>query len=344
MAVTKSVFGKSPEGREISLYTLSNSKGMQAKVTDLGANLVGILVPDVQGVTADVTLGFDSVDRYYKNYSFFGAVIGPCANRTAGAAYTLDGVDYRMDQNDGPNNLHTHIELGFHKRIWDAVPGENSVTFSLEDEDGYLGFPGHKKVSVTYSLDEENALRLHYHASSDKRTIFNLTNHSYFNLSAGQEKIYHHQLYLNADQFGCVDDGCLATGELHEVEGTPFDFRQMHEIGEHIQDKDEQLKNAGGYDHTFVLNQGDEQIILYHEPSGRELHIHTSAPQVQLYSGNFLAGGANGKNGKPYENGDGVALETQLQPNSIHVEKEPSVILRKGQVFRSHTSYSFVVR
>ena len=159
MAVTKSVFGKSPEGREISLYTLSNSKGMQAKVTDLGANLVGILVPDVQGVTADVTLGFDSVDRY-----------------------TLDGVDYRMDQNDGPNNLHTHIELGFHKRIWDAVPGDNSVTFSLEDEDGYLGFPGHKKVSVTYSLDEENALRLHYHASSDKRTIFNLTNHSYFNL------------------------------------------------------------------------------------------------------------------------------------------------------------------
>lgn len=159
MAVTKSVFGKSPEGREISLYTLSNSKGMQAKVTDLGANLVGILVPDVQGVTADVTLGFDSVDRYYKNYSFFGAVIGPCANRTAGAAYTLDGVDYRMDQNDGPNNLHTHIELGFHKRIWDAVPGDNSVTFSLEDEDGYLGFPGHKKVSVTYSPGRGECLK-----------------------------------------------------------------------------------------------------------------------------------------------------------------------------------------
>lgn len=197
MAVTKSVFGKSPEGREISLYTLSNSKGMQAKVTDLGANLVGILVPDAQGVTADVTLGFDSVDRYYKNYSFFGAVIGPCANRTAGAAYTLDGVDYRMDQNDGPNNLHTHIELGFHKRIWDAVPGENSVTFSLEDEDGYLGFPGHKKVSVTYSLDEENALRLHYHASSDKRTIFNLTNHSYFNLDGqGTGRIEDHELWL----------------------------------------------------------------------------------------------------------------------------------------------------
>mgnify|MGYP002454166783 CR=1 FL=1 len=170
-----------------------------------GVNLVGILVPDVQGVTADVTLGFDSVDRYYKNYSFFGAVIGPCANRTAGAAYTLDGVDYRMDQNDGPNNLHTHIELGFHKRIWDAVPGENSVTFSLEDEDGYLGFPGHKKVSVTYSLDEENALRLHYHASSDKRTIFNLTNHSYFNrdIEADFEQL---KLTGGYDHNFCIDD------------------------------------------------------------------------------------------------------------------------------------------
>jgi len=315
MAVTKSVFGKSPEGREISLYTLSNSKGMQAKVTDLGANLVGILVPDAQGVTADVTLGFDSVDRYYKNYSFFGAVIGPCANRTAGAAYTLDGVDYRMDQNDGPNNLHTHIELGFHKRIWDAVPGENSVTFSLEDEDGYLGFPGHKKVSVTYSLDEENALRLHYHASSDKRTIFNLTNHSYFNLDGqGTGRIEDHELWLGASHFTPVVPGSIPTGEICAVVGTPMDFTQPKKIGRDIEADFEQL---------------------------RVMKVYTTLPGVQFYAGNFIAP-EEGKAGAVYDNRTGFALETQYYPDTIHHENFPSYIFGgENGDYDSVTVYKF---
>ena len=346
MAVTKSVFGKSPEGREISLYTLSNSKGMQAKVTDLGANLVGILVPDAQGVTADVTLGFDSVDRYYKNYSFFGAVIGPCANRTAGAAYTLDGVDYRMDQNDGPNNLHTHIELGFHKRIWDAVPGDNSVTFSLEDEDGYLGFPGHKKVSVTYSLDEENALRLHYRASSDKRTIFNLTNHSYFNLDGqGTGRIEDHELWLGASHFTPVVPGSIPTGEICAVAGTPMDFTQPKKIGRDIEADFEQLKLTGGYDHNFCIDDWDgslKHIATAKGPkSGRVMKVYTTLPGVQFYAGNFIAP-EEGKAGAAYDNRSGFALETQYYPDTIHHENFPSYIFGgENGDYDSVTVYKF---
>ena len=349
MAVTKSVFGKSPEGREISLYTLSNSKGMQAKVTDLGANLVGILVPDAQGVTADVTLGFDSVDRYYKNYSFFGAVIGPCANRTAGAAYTLDGVDYRMDQNDGPNNLHTHIELGFHKRIWDAVPGENSVTFSLEDEDGYLGFPGHKKVSVTYSLDEENALRLHYHASSDKRTIFNLTNHSYFNLNGNPATgNSDHLLTIYADAYTPVDSTFMTTGEIASVGNTDMDFRQPTPIGARIDNEFIQLKYGKGYDHNWVLNtKGDVSQVcatLESPQTGIVLDIYTNEPGLQFYAGNFLDGTVKGKKGIVYNRRASVCLETQKYPDSPNKPEWPSALLKPGEKYESRCIYKFSVR
>ena len=348
MAVTKSVFGKSPEGREISLYTLSNSKGMQAKVTDLGANLVGILVPDAQGVTADVTLGFDSVDRYYKNYSFFGAVIGPCANRTAGAAYTLDGVDYRMDQNDGPNNLHTHIELGFHKRIWDAVPGDNSVTFSLEDEDGHLGYPGHKKVSVTYSLDEENALRLHYHASSDKRTIFNLTNHSYFNLDGqGTGRIEDHELWLGASHFTPVVPGSIPTGEIAPVVGTPMDFTQPKAIGKEIDADFEQLQMTGGYDHNFVLDKPegafDWMAKAYCEKTGIALEAYTDCPGVQFYAANFLDN-EKGKNGAVYDKRHAFCLESQYCPNAVNDTHFAQPFLKAGEKYDTKTVYRFLVK
>ena len=215
MAVIKSLFGKSAEGKEISLYTLSNDQGMKAEITDLGATLVRVLVPDATGKADDLVLGFDNGESYYGNDSFFGTVIGPCANRTGGAEYTLDGVTYQLDKNDGANNLHTHKQLGFHKRLWDAEMGENSVTFSLEDEDGHLGFPGNKKVSVTYSLSEENELTLHYHASSDKKTIINLTNHSYFNLDGhGAGSIEEHELWLRASHFTPVAAGSIPTGEI----------------------------------------------------------------------------------------------------------------------------------
>lgn len=347
MAVTSKAFGTSQEGREITLYTLSNSRGMQADVMDLGANLVSVRVPNAQGQVDDVVLGFDSADRYYKNFSFFGAVIGPSANRTAGAAYTLDGVEYQLDRNDGENNLHTHIQQGFHKRMWEAEVGENSVTFSLEDADGHLGFPGNKKISVTYSLDENNALQLHYHASSDKKTIFNLTNHSYFNLEGqGNGIIEDHELWLGASHFTPVVAGAIPTGEIRAVAGTPMDFTTAKPIGRDIRDDYEQLVLTGGYDHNYVIDGWDESLrhiaTVKAPKSGRVMKAYTTLPGVQFYAGNFIAP-EEGKNGAKYDKRSGFALETQYFPDTIHHDNFPSYVFggETGKDYDSVTVYTF---
>ena len=349
MAVTKSLFGKSPEGKEISLYTLSNSKGMKAAVTDLGATLVRVLVPDAAGKADDLVLGFDNGESYYGNDSFFGTVIGPCANRTGGAEYTLDGVTYQLDKNDGANNLHTHKQLGFHKRLWDAEIGENSVTFSLEDEDGQLGFPGNKKVSVTYSLSEENELTLHYHASSDKKTIINLTNHSYFNLDGhGAGSIEEHELWLRASHFTPVAAGSIPTGEIRAVAGTPMDFTQPKKIGRDIREDYEQLLLTGGYDHNFVIDGWNDDGTLRHiatvkgPKSGRVMKAYTTLPGVQFYAGNFIDV-QPGKDGVTCGNRCGFALETQYFPDTIHHENVPSYVFggENGREYDSVTVYKF---
>lgn len=346
MAVTKSVFGKSPEGKEITLYTLSNGKGMKAEVTDLGAILVRVLVPDAAGTVDDLVLGFDDGESYYTNNSFFGTVIGPCANRTGGAEYTLDGVTYQLDKNDGANNLHTHKQLGFHKRLWDAQTGENSVTFSLEDEDGHLGFPGNKKVSVTYSLSEENELTLHYHASSDKKTIFNLTNHSYFNLDGhGAGNIEEHELWLGASHFTPVVPGAIPTGEIRAVAGTPLDFTEAKKIGRDIREDYEQLLLTGGYDHNFVIDGWDgslRHIATAKGPkSGRVMKAYTTLPGVQFYAGNFI-GVEPGKDGVTYGKRCGFALETQYFPDTIHHENFPSYVFGgENGDYDSVTVYKF---
>ena len=349
MAVTKSVFGKSPEGKEISLYTLSNGKGMKAEVTNLGAILVRVLVPDAAGRVDDLVLGFDKGESYYGNDSFFGTVIGPCANRTGGAEYTLDGVTYQLDKNDGANNLHTHKQLGFHKRLWDAEMGENSVTFSLEDEDGHLGFPGNKKVSVTYSLSAENELTLHYHAVSDKKTIINLTNHSYFNLDGhGAGSIEEHELWLGASHFTPVVPGSIPTGEIRAVAGTPMDFTQPKKIGRDIREDYEQLLLTGGYDHNFVIDDWDgtlRHIATVKGPkSGRVLKTYTTLPGVQFYAGNFIDV-QPGKDGVTYGNRCGFALETQYFPDTIHHENFPSYVFggENGREYDSVTVYKFEV-
>lgn len=347
MAVTKSLFGKSPEGKEISLYTLSNDKGMKAEITDLGAILVRVLVPDATGKVDDLVLGFDNGESYYGNDSFFGTVIGPCANRTGGAEYTLDGVTYQLDKNDGANNLHTHKQLGFHKRLWDAEIGENSVTFSLKDEDGHLGFPGNKKVSVTYSLSEENELTLHYHAASDKKTIINLTNHSYFNLDGhGAGSIEEHELWLGASHFTPVAAGSIPTGEIRAVAGTPMDFTQPKKIGRDIREDYEQLLLTGGYDHNFVIDDWDgtlRHIATVKGPkSGRVLKTYTTLPGVQFYAGNFIDV-QSGKDGVTYGNRCGFALETQYFPDTIHHENFPSYVFggENGREYDSVTVYKF---
>ena len=351
MAVTKSVFGKSPEGKEISLYTLSNGKGMKAEVTNLGAILVRVLVPDAAGRVDDLVLGFDNGESYYGNDSFFGTVIGPCANRTGGAEYTLDGVTYQLDKNDGANNLHTHKQLGFHKRLWDAEIGENSVTFSLEDEDGHLGFPGNKKVSVTYSLSAENELTLHYHAVSDKKTIINLTNHSYFNLDGhGAGSIEEHELWLGASHFTPVVPGSIPTGEIRAVAGTPMDFTQPKKIGRDIREDYEQLLLTGGYDHNFVIDGWNDDSTLRHiatvkgPKSGRVMKAYTTLPGVQFYAGNFIDA-QQGKGGVTYGKRSGFALETQYFPDTIHHENFPSYVFggENGREYDSVTVYKFEV-
>ena len=329
MAVEKSIFGKSPAGQDITLYTLCNSKGMKAAVTDLGAILVKLLVPGTDGQVKDVVLGFDKAADYYKNPSFFGAVIGPSANRIGGACFEIDGVTYKLDVNDGVNNLHSHMELGYHKQIWDAKVNDNSVTFFLEDP-ATMGFPGTKKVQITYTLTEENELILHYHGASDRKTVFNPTNHSYFNLKgAGDGSIEDHKLWLGASSYTPVVAGAIPTGEIAPVAGTPMDFTVSKVVGRDIGADFEQLKLTGGYDHNWVIDGWDESlkhIATVEAPDGsRTMKVFTTLPGVQFYAGNFIEE-QTGKNGAVYAARSGLCLETQYYPDSIHQDHFPSCV------------------
>lgn len=345
MAVEKSLFGKSPEGQEISLYTLTNQNGMKAELIDLGAVLVRLLVPDREGKAADVVLGFDKAEDYYGNPSFFGAVIGPNANRIGGAAFEIDGISYQLDVNDNTNNLHSHITKGYHKQLWNAEMGENSVTFTLKDADGSMGFPGNKKMSVTYTLDEQNTLTLHYHGTSDQKTILNPTNHSYFNLDGHDSgSIEDHEIMLNAAGYTPVVAGAIPTGEIAEVAGTPMDLRRMKKVGLEIDADFEQLELTGGYDHNWVIDNWDgtlRHIATVKAPvSGRIMKVYTTLPGVQFYAGNFIDT-QTGKGGAVYAKRHGLCLETQYYPDTIHHAAFPSCIFGGEKEYDSVTAYKF---
>ncbi len=344
MSVIAEPFGVYPGGGKITLYTISNSRGMQVSVTNIGAALVKVMCPDGEGKTADVVLGFDTGEDYLNNPSFFGVVIGPNANRTGGASYQLDGNTWQLDANDGPNNLHSHKEKGWHKCLWDAVVNDMSVTFLLEDTDGNLGFPGNKKASVTYSLDEENALRLHYHGISDRRTILNLTNHTYFNLEGHDSgNIERHELQLEASRYTPADSGSIPTGEIAEVGGTPMDFRSLKRIGEEIGAEFEQLKFAGGYDHNWVIDGWDGKLRHFatlRVPSGRMMEGYTTLPGVQFYAGNFIDE-QTGKDGASYGFRSGMCLETQYFPDAIHKPEFPGAVFGEETEYDSVTVYQF---
>lgn len=343
MSVVVSDFGEMRDGRKLSLYTMSNGKGMQVSVTNIGAAVVRIRVPDKNGVLEDVVLGFDDGGDYENNDCFFGVVIGPNANRTANAAFCLDGEVHRLDVNDGKNNLHSHKEKGWHKRFWKGVCGEDRVTFSLEDEDGSLGFPGNKRAEVTYTLDEENGLTLHYHGISDKRTILNLTNHTYFNLE-GTGNIEDHELWLAASRYTPADEGSIPTGEIAPVEGTPMDFTVSKRIGKDIHEEFEQLQFAGGYDHNWVIDGWDgklRQIALLKAPvSGRQMEVYSTLPGVQFYAGNFITK-QKGKEGAGYGPRSGLCLETQYFPDSANHQEFPSCVFGRGEEYDSVTVYKF---
>ena len=346
MSIVKEKFGTTKCGKDVYAYTISNSKGMSAKIINFGANLVSLLVPDQSGNVEDVVLGYDTLEGYYGNDSFFGATIGPNANRIAGASFEIDGRQYHLDVNDGENNLHSHKEEGYHKRVWDVTEGTDSITLTLEGKDGEMGFPGNKKITMIYSLSEENELKLSYHVTADANTIVNLTNHTYFNLSGHKSgKIEDHQLRLNASHFTPVVPGSIPTGEIAPVAGTPMDFTTMKPIGRDINIGCEQLKLGQGYDHNYVIDGADgtlrEIAEAYDPKSGRRMKVFTDLPGVQLYAGNCI-GEETGKENTVYGPRMGFCLETHYFPDNIHHPNFPQAVFGPGKDYNTETIYQFV--
>lgn len=345
MSVEINPFGKYPDGRDILLYTLSNNNGMKVSVSNIGAALVKVLAPDKDGKVSDVVLGFEKGEDYLKNPSFLGVVIGPCANRTGNASFRIDGCTYRLDVNDGVNNLHSHKDKGYHKSLWQADVREDSVTFSLKDADGNMGFPGNKSVSVTYSLSDENELQLRYHVVCDKKTVINLTNHTYFNLDGHDSgSMEEHELWIGASNFTPADAGSIPTGEIVPVKGTPMDFTQAKRVGKEIGADFDQLKFAGGYDHNWVIDGWDGSLrhfaTVRAPKSGRVLKAYTTLPGVQFYAGNFIER-QSGKDGAVYGRREGLCLETQYFPDSANKPQFPSNIFDEGREYDSLTVYRF---
>lgn len=344
MKMEETIFGVSADGTQVKLFTLTNKNGMSISVSELGAALVRVLVPDKSGKTADVVLGFDKAGDYLDNPSFFGVVIGPSANRIAGAAFEIEGNTYQVEINDGENNLHSHMDTGYHKRVWASAADGGSVTFTLQD-DGSMGFPGKKDISVCYTLTDENELKIHYHGTSDRKTILNLTNHTYFNLDGHDSgKMEDHELWLGASHYTPVVPGAIPTGEIAAVAGTPMDFTTPKKVGRDINEVFEQLELTGGYDHNWVIDNWDgslRHIATVKAPkSGRVMKAFTTLPGVQFYAGNFISDQA-GKDGVGYGPRMGLCLETQYFPDSIHHSNFPSAVFGEGKEYDSETIYLF---
>ena len=344
--MSKRLFGTTKKGEEVYAFTLKNAKGMTAEVINYGAILTKLCVPDKKGDVKDVVLGFDDVAGYEVNASFFGAVIAPSANRIGGAKFTIDGVEYKAAVNDGPNNLHSDYELGSHKRVWDYEEVDNGVKFSLAMADMDMGFPGNKKFTITYTLTEDNEIVLEYTGESDKKTIINPTNHSYFNLSGHDcgKLIVDDILTLNASCYTPIVKGAIPTGEIAKVEGTVMDFTKGRKIADDIDTAFDQLLMTGGYDHNFVIDGYDKtvkKIATVEDPaSGRVMEVYSDLPGVQFYAGNAIAP-QTGKGGAKYSKRMGLCLETQFFPDSVNKPSFPSCVFGGGSKYASKTVYKF---
>ena len=349
-STTKKSFGKTPDGQPVDLFVLTNKNGAEVSITNYGGAVVSLKVPDRSGKLADVVLGYDGIDGYVNDKSYFGALVGRYGNRIGHAQFVLDGKTYTLAKNNGENSLHGGVK-GFNKAVWTAKTLSKKDGQSLElsylSKDGEEGFPGNLKVTVTYTWTDANALKIEYSATTDKKTVVNLTNHSYFNLAGqGNGDILGHLLTIEADKFTPVDSGLIPTGELRDVAGTPFDFRKSTAIGARISQDDEQLKLGGGYDHNFVLRRsaGSSETLAARvvEPtSGRVLEVWTTEPGVQFYTGNFLDGKSAGKGGATYPKRSAFCLETQHFPDSPNQPKFPSVALNPGERYHTITTYKF---
>ena len=345
LSLVQETFGHLPDGRAVTRYTLSNQDGMRVEVINYGAILAELHVPDRNGNTTNVVLGFDNLEAYLGGHPAFGSTIGRFANRIAGAAFTLDGVDYEITRNAGRHHIHGG-QKGFNKVLWNSRPkgatgDEVSVVMSYLSVDGEEGFPGNLNVEVTYTLTADSDLRIDYKATTDKPTPVNLTQHSYFNLEGGGD-VLKHELTIDADRYTLADDDLIPTGEYAPVAGTPLDFTRPALIGSRI----ESLKpKPGGYDHSYVLNSGGGKLArvarVRHLKNGRVMEVLTTEPGVQLYTANHLNGSLVGVGGVAYVRHGGLCLETQHYPDSVNHDAFPSTILRPGKTFRSRTVYRF---
>jgi aldose 1-epimerase len=347
MSIDKESFGKTPDGRQVDLYTLTNTNGLRARIITYGAILVSLEVPDRDGKLADITLGYDTLDGYLTRHPYFGATVGRYANRIGGARFKLNDVEYKLAANDGPNHLHGGIN-GFDKVVWKVEETKADkdgavVKLSYLSKDGEEGYPGNLTCSVTYTLTKNDELKINYEAETDKATVINLTNHSYWNLAGqGSGDILGHELMLNADKYTPVDEGLIPTGEIRSVKDSPMDFTKPMTIGSRI------ARVEGGYDHNYVLNSSGGTLTLcarvYEPTSGRIMEIHTVEPAVQFYTGNFLDGSITGKSGKVYKKHYGFCLETQHFPDSPNKPQFPPVVLNPGQKYMTVTIYRFYTR
>lgn len=347
-SIARAPYGAMADGTQVEQFTLTNANGMELRAISYGGIVTHLMVPDRNGKPGDVVLGYDSLDGYLKDTAHHGAIVGRYANRIGKARFKLDGKTYKLAANNGPNTLHGGIE-GFDRYVWGAEPfekpGEVGIVFTHTSPDGDEGFPGTLSVRVTYTLTDSNQFAVDYSATTDKPTVINLTQHSYFNLAGeGSGDVLAHELQINADRYTPVDATLIPLGELANVEGTPLDFRSKTAIGARIDADHPQMKLGNGYDHNFVVNRSGNDLVLaahVEEPkTGRVMEVHTTEPGMQLYTGNFLDG-TPGKSGHAYQRRNAFCLETQHFPDSPNKPAFAATTLRPGEEFRSKTLYSF---
>lgn len=350
--ISKAPFGTLPDGTAVDLFTLVNANGMEVRATNYGGIITALLVPDGSGKLSDVTLGLKSLDDYASNPPYFGAIIGRYGNRIGKARLKIDDQTYKLPRNDGPNTLHGGVR-GFDKVVWQAEPFEKEdsvgVIFTYTSKDGEEGFPGNLQTRVTYTLTDNDELSFEYHATTDKPTVVNLTQHAYFNLAGeGNGDVLGHEFTIYADGYTPVDKQLLPTGKIEPVADTPFDFRNKVVLGTRINADHQQLKFGGGFDHNFVLKRKQPGLSLaarVSEPTTRRvMEVHTTEPGVQFYTGNHLDDSLAAKGGKPYGKHSGFCLETQHYPDSPNRPEFPSTVLRPGEEYNSKTVYTFSVR
>lgn len=344
MKITENIFGTYINGKQVFIYTLQNTSGTEIKITNFGGIITSIKVKDRNDQFRNIVLGFNTLESYLTDHPYFGAIIGRYANRIAGAEFQLNEKTYKLFMNDGNNHEHGG-QTGFDKVIWDAEIIDDSLVLTYSSRDNEEGYPGNLKVKVNYLLTEKNELVIIYEAESDKDTIINLTNHSYFNLNGeGTGDILNHELQLNAEYFLPTDSESIPTGEFQNVKGTAFDFTTSTPVGTRIDTTEEQIQLAGGYDHNFIIDKSEVDLkktgTIKSPESGIILELFTTEPGIQVYTGNYLDGTIKGKSGT-YGYRSGICLETQHFPDSPHFPDFPSTVLRQGEIYKSKTMYKF---